>query len=606
MKITKEVLILLISVVTALPCMSQDSYDNAMKQAKGSINKKDYPAALQLYNSAKAFEPANSVIVDDSINRVFKLILAQKKEAESNFALANAQKKRADSLLLVAQNALKISNANQIMYEAQGVVKLDPTLALHLAAAALDSIKNITMDSSFIDDSLLIVDKANRIYYENNFRKTLIGGTNKPDLGKFTRVFYSPNDASIWTITDKFYAIKWKDGEIVGTINLDTTYTDYTFKVVSNDSLLLYGIDHGTGKHSKSIKVWVIKKGDSYLPYAKSFDTGFIVSGKDSIWLNGNESKGWTKRSFVFDDRILQFDSVGKIALLDSVRGSILHAAFSPDGGRIAIANSSRGLKIFDTKGTLEDNNINIGGIPGNLEFTPDNRMILVKQSNYLQFFQASDLQFYSTLYFSGSLLQSYQLASKNDTLRLLVSVLSGNQQVITLYTCGSRSIEFKVYAQYKCPGSAQTSAVFLNDRTILSSSDKIRSWEIPSSSAQPDLLQTNSEFISSIHLGRILYKGNTTFTCITFNGDTLNYQYHGDGSVEMIHDSSFNNSGYGVITPRLSLVLPNERTLIVSEDGQLQLYHSKMLLNKFLENFPFDPFTDEQKERYGLVNKPH
>ncbi len=365
MKISKQFFISLLSIFICLQCISQDSYKAAIHQAEDAINRGNYPAALQLYNSAKAFEPSKSDTVDKQIDTVFKKIVRLKDSALAETRRADSLKKIADSNYNIAKAALKISHANQIMYEAQGAVKYDPLLALHLAAAALDSIRSIT--NIKIDDSL-IFDKAYRIYYENNFGQTIVSDSTlvKTDyLGKFTGAIYSPDNNSVWTITDKLYAVKWTNGKLETKIKLDTAYQEYTFKPLGKDSLLLYGIDRGKDTtRKKSIKVWVItNKKTPPAVYADSSGNGLINSSTDLISLNAgiDKSKGWAERLFVFDDRVFQFNGDGKLMLVNTFRGDIRHIAFSPDGKLIAISNSKRGLKIFNTDGTILDSNINIG-----------------------------------------------------------------------------------------------------------------------------------------------------------------------------------------------------------------------------------------------------
>jgi WD40 repeat protein len=605
----KQFLVLLFSVVMCFQAMSQHDYETAIKQAGDSVTGKRYSGAIKLYNAAKAFDPSESDMVDMKIDTVFNLIdslrldaINQKnraeflrKEAEKNLDSANKQK-------LIANNALKISRANEIMYEAQGVVKLDPTLALHLADTALDiidTIKNIKRDHP------LIFDKANRIYYENNFGETLISYTAKQDsLGKFIRVAYGPEGKSIWTITDKLRLIKWNlNGEMDTSIALDAAYKNYTFKLFDKDRMLVvYGIDEGAGiLREAGIKSWMITNhGFTVLEDSCRVKDSAVNAKKDSIVLNPQRdtSEGWTKRLLVFGHRAFQIKDGKLISVVRGVSNNISVIAFSPNGKLVATNGASRsktGINVFNMQGATLDSNSNIGDSPESFEFFSNDKMVLAKCGNSLQVFQITNngsiVNKYNAQFFSlGLHLNSYELSCDEKWVLTSAATVAGKQQVIQFWQNDNGYLN--LYAQFKSLGSVQTSAVFENDSNIiLTSPNSIIKWSRPAKISEPFKV-INSDFFTSID-----YTEGEHFTATTYTNKKIRYTVAGNDST-IINDSSKQ--------ARLSAFMLDGKVVIASEDGELQIYLSKEPLDvdEFRKAFLFDPFTDEQKKRYGIENK--
>ena len=608
------------------------AYDKIIAEGDAYLKSARYLEAIDKYFSARVRDDSKSAEVEEKIKKVFLAIdkvkvaavtneksakdaliktkrandslTAQKLISDSLQRLALANFKDANTQRQIAESNLAkviLADANRIMFEAEDVAKFDPSLALHLADTAIQIVRNNAKNAS--KDSA-IFDRFNRLYYENNFGTSLFRKFKDADsLGAITSAIYAPNDHFIWTITDSAFALlRDTDGELKKKIKLDKTYDHYVFKVSADSQILVHGFtspSQGT--------LWDISGGKS-IALNDTFQA--IYSQPDAISLNPlrDKSEGWAKRLFVFGYKAYQRKKDGSmLPVINGAGSNISVVAFSPDGKLIATnwGPGRKGITIRDANGKILDSSINnTTNIPAGMEFSPDGKMLVVRQANFLQLYKIKILKEPAgaeyhldpnpqELRFSSYTLQTFKISS--DDKSILVSCKSGSQQTILLYRYNDDRFRYNLFSQFKCPGSAQTSAVFSKDESwILSSSDKVRLWKIPARQSESLTLNTKSEAVSAIDHDQ----EKNLYNVFTYKNNVLKF----DDSLILKGYDSLGTAGQ-IESARLRLIafLPTDWVYVISEDGKLKVYNEKVPPKAFPNDFRFDEFTTEQRKKYGL-----
>lgn len=576
--------------------------------------KEKYRLAIKAYNAAQLHCPEKAQKARLRIQKVFEeiqrlkdiadynltmAIVATKKakssalQAEKEKRIADTSKKRAEISETIAKEALKISEVNNLLYEAQGMVKYDANLALHLADTALKifrTIKNLKKNDS------IITDKATRIYYENNFYTTVNAKKEKDSTGNIIKAIFL--NEKIYAITDSAFAIVLNEkGEIINKpLKLDLLNSQYNFNTSIDGRVLLHApsksgnVAYGT--------IWDFENNTTPI----SIDSNMMYLTKDSIALNvkRDTTDGWATRTFVFGYKAFQFDKDSNLVFVFSgLDKNIKLVSFSPDGKYIATNDGGKSIKLFDTKGKLITQIVNTGGIPKSMQFTIDHQTLFVKQANSLQVYKimestnsvsidAYDVQtIYPPLFYD---FQDYVLSYDGN--RLLMNTKYNTNQVVFLLQKNS-SNKFDYFEKFFCPIAKNTSVAFSVKQTeLITSSDKIRLWKIPKLSTEGNSFDSRSQFFTSVEYDSISSKVKAysiTDKIILFSkGDKENYRM----------DSTLAIDTANYIT-RLVAFTNNKKVIIVSEDGTLKLYNEKDPLNTFLENFEFEKFTEMEKKRF-------
>ena len=565
----------------------------------------------------------NLIKTNDELGKTYSALSATmeslKTEKQNSDALsikADAARTKAEANLKIAIELKKISDANRLIYEAQKAAGKDPDLGLKLTDTALKIIHGIALDDS------VIYQNANKIYYENNFSTQFF---NKPlnteNNGMIINTAFSTDGKSLWTITDSAKVLQWDlNGKIIRTIPLDKNHNKYLFKYLPDKSIFVYGytnkIDNGLEKDNGHL--WNLNNPDAK-PQSVAFPeiSTNIYPGNDSVYLLNADIN--PSKILNIGSRLIQVNNDGKLKPLLKISNNISNVACSIDGKLFAVSNNTRQVFVFDKRGrkldiiqrnSKSDKALTLSNEITGIEFSPDNNAILCKSSNSLQIIYIySDTDDYSlssgvNITFFPNNLQTVNFSGDGNFL-LTNCINKKNQQFITLYKKNKGN--FEKYADFSCQGGKKTSAVFSYDnKYFLSSSDKIRKWEIPEN--QTETLDTFS-FLNkgdSIFLPFSLEydKESENIKAYTLDNNYLNLKFTGDNT--LIWDNKKNpipEENIQMLTKNKAfLSIPEKKkTAVISDDGVLKIYNSKNPLNDFLKNYRFQQFTDEQKKRYGL-----
>ncbi len=310
---------------------------------------------------------------------------------------------------------------------------------------------------------------------------------------------------------------------------------------------------------------------------------------------------------FVFGNQAYQRKTDGSmVPVFNGASLNISVVAFSSDGKLIAANGGQvgKGINILDANDKILDSIKNTGNTPVGIEFSPDSKMLLVRQSNLLQLYEIKILKQPAgvayhldtapqELRYSYYALQTVKISS--DSKSILGSCKSGVQQIILLYLYNDDIFRYNLFSQFKCPGSAQTSAVFSkNECGILSSSDKIRLWKMPARQSESLTLNTKSEAVSAIEHD----KENNLYNVYTYKNNILKFD---DGLILKAYNTLGTEGQIESARLRLIAFLPTKWVYVISEDSKVKIYNKKVPLKAFPNEFSFDEFTNEQRKKYGL-----
>jgi WD40 repeat protein len=522
------------------------------------------------------------------------------------------EKIKSDSLKGIAdenyQKAIEakyLSEAYKYIFFAQEAVKVDPILALHITDTAL---KILALVQPIDKNDSSIYEKALRIYYENNFGETVIDKENIPAvIGNITHAIYAEDGKSIWTLSDASYAYQWSNsGKLTDSIKLDSTLNKYVFKQSGEGKILIHGYDDS--QKYPSGKVWKLQKNAAFINIPVNENPKLLIEKKDAIIYNPNRDStiDWAKRLFTFGDRAFQVSKEGQLtpAIIESSI-EIRLIAFSPNGKFVAINDGTRTVKILNLKGELISRISNTGNTPVSLEFSPDNKILVVNNRITLQLYDLSGkleglngtLSEPLSINLQGYPLQTYKFSP--DGKMLLLSFSNRNQQISKLYKKNTNNWAFSEFAEFTCIGAHSTSATFShNPDEIITSSDKVRVWKIPKNPTFPQFLSgpyfdQNTFFSVEHNLDENLIYG------YTIAGKKIKFNLDGTKFKPLYADSTYQPDS---VTTKITALIPGiKKIVIVSEYGDLNMFHEKGRLEAYLKNFRFEPFTAAQKRKYGI-----
>lgn len=599
-------------------------YQRYIDKGDAFLKEKKFMEAINAFSTAMLHCPDNAKEARERIQVTFNKIdelknkaianekkvidlLESEKEAktslETEIVLSESRRIEAVTNFNKAREARFLSDAYKYIFFAQEAVKVDPILALHITDTALkilDSVRNIEKNDSSI------YEKALRIYYENNFGETIIDKESSPGVkGGFTQTIYAPDGKTIWTLTDSAYAYQWSSsGKLMDSIILDPALKKYEFKQSMEGKVLIYGKDEN--QKSPAGKIWQLQKKATPIIIPANEAPKMLLEKKDSIIYHAkrDSSENWAKRLFVFGNRAFHITNDGRLSpVIAETSNEIGLVAFSPNGKFVAVSGVSPEVKIFNVNGSFI-RRIGAGNPPVSMEF-PENNLLAVNNRIILRLFDLTGkldntigtLRDPQSINIQGYPLQTFKFSSNGKM--LLVSFSNRTQQIAKLYKKHPSNWTFTEFAEFTCIGAPSTSANFSNNPDeIITSSDKIRVWKIPKDKTVPQFLSgasydQNSYFSVEHNLEENLVYG------YSIAGKKVKFNLDGSKTPPTYADSTYQPDS---VTSKITAFIPGiKKAVIVSENGDLNMFHEKQPLEAYLKTFRFEPFTESQKRKYGI-----
>jgi len=596
-------ILILIFILFSGALLAQDNcphYKKYINQGNLLLAEQKFKDAINKFSIALLHCPDNAKEARDGIIKAFNGIEKLKSIAEENEKEARENEEK-------AINAKLISDAYKFIFFAQEALKNDPILAMHLADTALKIMRSGKINDT--NDTTNINKKALRIYYENNFGETIIDPANKqPIHGKLIQAIYARDGKSIWTLTDSAYAYQWDtNGNLTDSLKLDPTLDIYVFKQSGEGVIIIHGYKKNETKASGKIWLTTHKQPPISLPGTKR-----NVVKQIEYLPQRDTSQGWAERLFVFGNRAFSLDNNRQLtASISADSGSTTNMAVSSDGKKIAYNNFSNTITIIESDKEHQAFSINTANPVESLSFSPDKTTLLVETNVFIRlYFQKIDNgQVVARFTYDegprislfGYKINSYQFSS--DGKRLLVSFGNTATQIVQLYRINAgRNSSIELFAQYKCPGSKLNSAAFFNnpkDSTIITSSDKIRKWKIPQNKTEPAPKMERHKKEPEFYVAVDFNEAENLFFGYTATGKKIKYNTDGTEFETAYTDSTYQSDSLEATI--VSFLPTGLKVAVVSEDGDLKMFHEKQPMEAFLKTFRFEAFTDAQKRKYGI-----
>lgn len=574
-------------------------YTTYIRKGDSLLRKQNFEGALKAFSIAQLHCPDNAREAQKGIIDAFNGIKVLKDTAI-------ARQERAIKSEIRAINAELTSYADKFIYFAQEAVNFDPILSLHLAKLSLEFLDSRKEGGSY--DST-IYDKAQRIYYENNFGETIIDpSTKQPIHGKLIQAIYARDDKSIWTLTDSAYAYQWDtNGNLTDSLKLDPTLDIYVFKQSGDGVIIIHGYKKNETKASGKTWLTTHKQPPISLPGTKR-----NVVKQIEYLPQRDTSQGWAERLFVFGNRAFSLDNNRQLtASISADSGSTTNMAVSSDGKKIAYNNLSNAITIIESDREHQAFSINTANPVESLSFSPDKTTLLVETNVFIRlYFQKIDNGQHVARFsydegprisLFGYKINSYQFSS--DGKRLLVSFGNTAIQIVQLYRINAgRNPSIELLAKYECHGSKLNSAAFSNnpkDSTIITSSDKIRKWKIPQNKTEPAPKMERHKKEPEFYVAVDFNEAENLFFGYTATGKKIKFKTDGTEFETAYTDSTYQSDSLEATI--VSFLPGGSKVAVVSEDGDLNMYHEKPPMEAFLKTFRFEPFTEAQKRKYGI-----
>jgi hypothetical protein len=590
-----------------------------MNRGDSLLKKEKFMAAINDFSTALLHCPDSASKARSSILAAFAQIDKLREKAEKNREIAVSalaqeeetskkllqEKKTSDTLRIkavasekIAIEAKNLSEAYKFIFFAQEVVNNDPSLALHLAKlslALLDSVKSMSKNDSSI------IDKAQRIYYENFFGNTVISSTTLPQVfGNNISAALSRDGKFLWTITDAAYALKWNlSGRLMDSIRLDPSLNQYSFKFSGNGMAFIHGFNT-----ESSGKIWNVDQ--TKIPYTiptKEYDIPYAKDDSVSFLPEVTNTQDWAKNLLITGYRVFSIDTNGNIKpVLKGISRNVRKISVSSNGYMIAVWNEKKKVSVFNlqNKGLFKISNT--GNVIASVEFSPDNKKLIVKDFLSIMLYDLptitsdSEIELRHVQDFSENSFSFQNSIFSKDGNMLLLSFSNKKNQMIHLYRRNQRSNFYEQISKFHAPGSLKTTAFFsTTGDSIYTSSDNVRFYKTPKDSTIALQLFTENEFISSVDFDN---KTNLIYAYSISGNKKLTFNINGKPLTPKSADSTYSPES---ITEKLVAFLPNERVVIVNDNEKLNMYKEKEPLRAFLKTFKFEPFTEAQKRKYGI-----
>jgi len=242
--------------LTSLSLYAQsDSYLQALQKGDNALKKEEFQTAILKYRAAEAFDPSKSQQVASKIEKVFKKILAQKKEAEQLVVeVRNAQK----------QTAIALEKAQQAEKEAKKQAQI--------AQINLDKADKLVNAFYFYDGKFALAyglkNDVNVFYFidKNGDEAEKLGQWDKAEQFEntdFAKVKKEDEDFLLDTLGNSYrvaYTLKDLKPEIKA-LELKNTYLDsFPTQILTRNQLEVLILDGGSGQNNfKTLPIEIAK-----------------------------------------------------------------------------------------------------------------------------------------------------------------------------------------------------------------------------------------------------------------------------------------------------------------------------------------------------------